>query len=271
LGEQLVIAFWGAGWNVALVGRNQAALERVVLRLEEKPNQSTAIFSCDLGNQDQVANLVDQILLKLPSLKVLINNAAIHGPIGPFSSCDMKLWAKTIQVNFFAPVFLCHGLIDLIIKSGGGSIINISGGGATSPRPGFSAYASGKTSLVRFSETLAQELETSNIRVNCIAPGAMKTTLLEEVCRAGVNLAGKREFFLASKALSEVENSIDKVSELALFLANETSKGVTGKLISALWDRWQVWPEHLIELQSSDIYTLRRITGRDRGMDWGDI
>ena len=63
---------------------------------------------------------------------------------------------------------------------------------------------------------------------------------------------------------------MDRVAALALFLASDASKGITGKLISAIWDDWEHWPEHLDELSSSDIYTLRRIAGRDRNMTWGD-
>ena len=63
---------------------------------------------------------------------------------------------------------------------------------------------------------------------------------------------------------------LGKGAELALFLASSESDGITGKLISAVWDDWEHWPDHLSELSNSDAYTLRRITGRDRGFTWGD-
>ena len=59
-------------------------------------------------------------------------------------------------------------------------------------------------------------------------------------------------------------------ANLAVFLASDASNGITGRLIAAKWDNWQAWPEHLAELEKSDIYTLRRITGRERGQSWGD-
>jgi len=59
-------------------------------------------------------------------------------------------------------------------------------------------------------------------------------------------------------------------ADLAVFLASDASKGITGRLISAQWDKWEDWPDHLAELADSDLYTLRRITGRDRGKIWGD-
>lgn len=271
LGEHLAHSFWNSGWSIGLVAREPSSLDKVLESLKKRSNQSAIIFPCDLGDKVQVARLVDQISLKIPSLKVLINNAAIHGPIGPFIQSDLALWNQVIQVNLLAPITLCHGLIKLLAKSNAGSIINVSGGGATSLRPNFSAYATAKASLVRFSETLAKELEGHNVRVNCIAPGPMKTDLLREVYGAKKELVGENELLIANRAFTENTNSMDRVSELALFLASEKSLGITGKIISAVWDRWQEWPNHLSQLQSSDVYTLRRISGRERGMEWGDM
>ena len=62
----------------------------------------------------------------------------------------------------------------------------------------------------------------------------------------------------------------DEVAQTAVFLASEKSNGISGKLISAVWDNWEIWPEHIAELNSSDIYTLRRIVGKDRQKKWGD-
>jgi 3-oxoacyl-[acyl-carrier protein] reductase len=65
-------------------------------------------------------------------------------------------------------------------------------------------------------------------------------------------------------------SSMAPATELAVFLGSAASDGITGKLISALWDDWQTWPAHIEELRNGDIYTLRRIAGRDRGFGWGD-
>ena len=270
LGAHIVTYFWHAGWNVALVGRDQQALAQVLGKLSKRNNQSALIFLCDLSLPKDVTKLAQKIKKQLPRLDSLINNAAIHGPIGPLVENNFALWNQAIQVNLLTPVALCHGLIDLIATSGGGSIINLSGGGATGPRPNFTAYASAKAALVRFSETLAQEVQTQNIRVNCIAPGAMKTSLLKEVVASGANVVGQREFEIAETVFSQGGASLDNVANLALFLASEAGQGISGKLISAIWDHWQEWPKHIDQLQASDAYTLRRIAGYERGMDWGD-
>ena len=157
-----------------------------------------------------------------------------------------------------------------MVDVGHGSIINISGGGATSARPNFSAYATAKCGLVRFSETIAEELKPFNVKVNCIAPGAMDTDMLKEVTTKGKALSGEREYTNAEKVISSGGASMENVAKLCHFLASDISNGITGKLISAVWDNWEQWPAHLDELKSSDMYTLRRITGKDRGFLWGD-
>jgi NAD(P)-dependent dehydrogenase (short-subunit alcohol dehydrogenase family) len=157
-----------------------------------------------------------------------------------------------------------------MIARGSGSIINLSGGGATGPRAYFSAYAAAKTGLVRFSETLADEVKVHGVKVNCVAPGAMKTAMLEQVLSTGEIASGTREFEIAKKVFLDGGASMDRVAKLALFLASKKSDGLTGKLISAVWDDWENWPQHLQELASSDVYTLRRIVGKDRGFTWGD-
>ena len=70
--------------------------------------------------------------------------------------------------------------------------------------------------------------------------------------------------------LTSVVEATFRAAELAVFLASAASDGITGKIISALWDNWQTWPRHVDELRRGDLYTLRRVTGRDRGASWGD-
>lgn len=271
LGLHLVGRFWSSGWNVALVSRDCETLSKVVKSLPNRPNQSTMVFSCDFSKASAISRLIGELKTHLPRLDALINNAAIHGPIGPLCGSSMDKWNEAIQVNLLAPVTLCHGLIDLMSRFGGGSIINLSGGGATGPRANFTAYASSKVALVRFSETLSQEVSSQHIRVNCISPGPMKTALLEEVVTSGVDASGELEFSVAENTLAGGGTSMDKVADLALFLAGKTGAAISGKLISAIWDNWAIWPERSEELKKSDVYTLRRIVGRERGMDWGDV
>jgi 3-oxoacyl-[acyl-carrier protein] reductase len=151
-----------------------------------------------------------------------------------------------------------------------GKLIQISGGGATNPLPRISAYAASKAAIVRYAETLALEVNDKGIDVNCIAPGALNTRMLDEVLQVGPDKVGQAFYERAVKQKEDGGTSLTKGAELALFLASGASDGITGKLISAVWDNWEEWPQYLDQLAQSDVYTLRRITGKDRGFKWGD-
>ena len=146
-----------------------------------------------------------------------------------------------------------------MIKHGSGKIINLSGGGAANPQPCFSAYATSKAAVVRFTETISEEVKGFNIQVNAIAPGGIATRLQDEVIAAG-ELAGAEALAKAKRIKAAGETTLDKPVALSVFLASDESKGLTGKLISAVWDDWQNMGKNASELVSSDLYTLRRVT-----------
>jgi 3-oxoacyl-[acyl-carrier protein] reductase len=190
--------------------------------------------------------------------------------MGITDAIDWAQWVRTIEINVLGSVLMCRAVLPSMKEQKRGKIIQLSGGGATNPLPNIGAYAASKAAIVRFAETLAEEVRPFNIDVNAIAPGALNTRMLDEVLEAGPARVGN-EFF--NRALKQKETGgagLDAGASLALFLASEASNGVTGKLISAVWDDWAHWPEHLDELRDSDVYTLRRIVGRDRGLTWGD-
>lgn len=150
-------------------------------------------------------------------------------------------------------------------RKGGGKIVNLSGGGATNPLPRLSAYAASKAAVVRLTETLAEELREFSIMVNAIAPGALNTRFLDEVLQAGPELVGSTFYEKALKQRNTGGAPIEKGVALCVYLASSASDGITGKLISALWDPWERLADLQTELRSSDIYTLRRIVPEDRG------
>jgi NAD(P)-dependent dehydrogenase (short-subunit alcohol dehydrogenase family) len=269
LGRLLAEQFWEAGYSLNVLAREQSGLDNLRQNLADRGRQELLTFACDLSDTKSIEKFLCEFKEKNERLDVLINNAATHGPICDFLDADLTNWKSAFDVDFFAPVILCHSLLPIIIESGGGSIINLSGGGATSSRPRFSAYSSAKTALVRFTENLANEVGQYGIRANCIAPGPMKTGLLREVLTAG-DAAGVVEIAAAEKVFAEQGSRMVDVAELALFLASDDSSQITGKLISAVWDKWKEWSSHTDEIASSDAYTLRRIVGRDRGFDWAD-
>jgi len=273
LGREISKSFVTAGANVMLCARNYGLLEEVEQELKPllSDNQKIFIKKCDVTDDKQVNELVIETFDKLGGCQILVNNAGIYGPKGAIEDQDWNEWKKTFDINVYGSVLICRTLVPHFKKKHYGKIIQLSGGGATKPLPNFSAYAASKAAIVRFAETLAEEVRNFDIDINSIAPGALNTNMLQEVLDSGPEIVGKEFFENALKQKNDGGIPLNKGANLVVFLASSASDGITGKLISALWDKWEYWPEHLDELRNSDAYTLRRIAGRDRGFDWGDV
>ncbi len=271
LGRATALAMWQAGADLLLVARSESALGQLqseLLRSRCHDDQEAHIFWADLQLPDSVLAIVQAVECVWNGVDVLVNNAAILGPVGRLWENDWQAWQDTLRVNLLAPVELCRVLIPAMISRGGGKIINLSGGGATAPRPRFSAYATAKAGLVRFSEVLAAEVRDANIQVNCVAPGALNTALNQAVLDAGPECAGADEYARAVDLAQKEETTPTRAADLVAFLASPAADGVTGRLLSAVWDPWDKLAEHLDELNDSDIFTLRRIVPQDRGKVW---
>lgn len=171
---------------------------------------------------------------EIPAVDILVNCAGIYGPIGPFASSDMLEWQRTIFVDLLLAVQACHSVVAGMILRGYGKIINISGGGATKARPNFSAYATSKAALVRFTETLAEEVKLFHIDVNAVAPGMMRTAMTDKVLAAGPEAAGIEEY----KQAESCDTTPERAAKLVAFLASHESDGITGRLIS-VHDPWE--------------------------------
>ncbi len=272
LGREISKSFVHNGANVMLCARNFDLLEKT--KNEISPllleNQKISIKKCDVTDKNDINLLLSETFSKLGGCHILVNNAGIYGPKGPIENTSWQDWKNAFEINFFGSVLMCRALIPHFKKQNYGKIIQLSGGGATKPMPNFSSYASSKAAIVRFIDTLAEELRDYNININSIAPGALNTKMLQEVLDSGPEKVGLDFYKNAIKQKNDGGVPIKKGADLVVFLASSASDGISGKLISAIWDKWEKWPDHLDALKKSDAYTLRRIVGRDRGFDWGD-
>jgi 3-oxoacyl-[acyl-carrier protein] reductase len=255
-----------------LCARNGARLDDACaeLKLMAASNQKIVTQAADVSLESDAYEVVQKTLALLGGCHILINNAGVYGPMGEIESVDWQDWKRTIEINVYGSVLMSRALLPHFKAQRYGKLIQISGGGATNPLPRISAYAASKAAIVRYAETLALEVNEKGIDVNCIAPGALNTRMLDEVLQVGPDKVGQAFYERAVKQKEVGGTSLTKGAELAVFLASNASDGITGKLISAVWDNWEQWPQYLDHLAQSDVYTLRRITGKDRGFKWGD-
>lgn len=261
-----------AGASLAICALNEERLHNAYLDLLPlvQPGQKIYYATTDVSKKTNVEFFVRDVIDRMGKIDILINNAGIYGPMGEIDLVNWDDWVRSIEVNLFGSVLMSRAVLPYFKSQRSGKIIQLSGGGATAPMPKISGYAVSKAAVVRFVETLAEEVRRYGVEVNAIAPGALNTGMLDEVINAGPDRAGKEFFDRALEQKKSGGSPLEAGVSLAVFLGSNASDGITGKLISALWDNWAEWPLHLKDLNDSDVYTLRRIKGVDRGYDWGD-
>jgi 3-oxoacyl-[acyl-carrier protein] reductase len=133
----------------------------------------------------------------------------------------------------------------------------------------FTPYATAKTALVRFSEILAIETARYGIRVNAVAPGAFASAMTRVVCSSAEN-AGEAEANTARRLVdSEDTANAEKAARLVAYLTLGEGRDVTGKLISAVWDRWESFHSCPETVAHKDVFTLRRILPEERASGSG--
>ena len=223
-----------------------------------------------MSNPDQICGFVAEVLEQFGHVEVLVNNAGVYGPLGPIDEVDWAQWVRAVEINLYGSVLASRALLPHFKANRYGKIVQISGGGATNPLPRISAYAASKAAVVRFAESLALEVSEFGIDVNAIAPGALDTRLLDEVLASGPDRVGRSFFERMTTLKAGGTTPLEVGAELAVFLGSSASDGISGRLISAPWDPWRDLPAHRSDLDASDVYTLRRIVPKDRGLTWGE-
>ncbi len=272
LGERIARRFLKEGASVLICARDNHLLEktRKSLECECRPGEKIVAIQADISRESDVKVLVKRSLDEFQQVEILVNCAGVAGPRGNADEIDWEEWKQAININLVGTACVCILFLSHMKKNKYGKIINISGGGATKPMPGLSAYAASKAGVVRFTETLAQEAKEFNIDANSIAPGLLATRLADHVLELGAEKLGQGYVTELNRLKKDGKASFDKAVELCVFLASQKSDGITGRLISAAWDPWRQLPYFSRQLAQSDIYTLRRIVPEDRGESWGE-
>jgi NAD(P)-dependent dehydrogenase (short-subunit alcohol dehydrogenase family) len=205
LGLAIARAYIEAGASVLVCARDADRIDRVGHELAALagPSQIVAAQHADVSSPEQVEQLVARALGLFPHLDILVNNAGICGPLGEVETTDWREWTRTIEINLYGSVLAVRAVLPHMKSRRYGKIIQISGGGATTPLPRVSAYAASKTAVVRFAESLALEVREHGIDVNSIAPGALNTRMMRTVIDAGPSAVGQAYHSRMSRIASE--------------------------------------------------------------------
>jgi NAD(P)-dependent dehydrogenase (short-subunit alcohol dehydrogenase family) len=254
IGKRLALGFAAEGAKVGLLARSQAEIDLAKLEIEQADGTAMRLRA-DVRNVEELAHEVERMRAAFGSLDVLITAAGVQGPIGPFVTSKAKAWNETIETNLIGSVNACRAVLPPMIERRSGKIILIAGGGSAYARPNFTAYATSKTAVVRFGETLAEEVRDHNVQVNIIAPGAAYSHMTDEILHAGEDRAGRKEIEDAEKVQITGGVPAEKQIALALFFASERSNHISGKLIHVNDD----WKKVEQENMRPELFTLRRV------------
>ena len=218
IGKELSKSFLEVGANIILSGTNINRLQS----LKDDLNQECEVFECDLKNVDEINNLLN-FLDGSGGVDVLINNAGKTEDNLLMRMTDEQ-WEDIMLINLTSVMRLTRGIIRGMIKKRWGRIINITSIVALTGNPGQSNYVASKSGLIGFSKSLASEVASRGITVNCIAPGFIKTNMTDKISEEYKNI-------LISKIPMSRLGSGDDVSNTVAFLCSDMASYITGETI----------------------------------------
>jgi 3-oxoacyl-[acyl-carrier protein] reductase len=177
------------GANVVLTARSGDALEQIATQIGP---QAKAI-ACDVSDYDQVKSAVDLALAHFGSLDILVNNAGLLAPVHRLAEFAPKDWDQIIDVNVKGVFYMMHAALPIMIKQGGGTIINISSGAAYGVLEGWSHYCASKAAVLQLTRSGHEEYGTQGITCLGLSPGTVATEMQVLIKASGVNPVSQLE------------------------------------------------------------------------------
>jgi NAD(P)-dependent dehydrogenase (short-subunit alcohol dehydrogenase family) len=209
IGKAVALAYAREGAKLALCARTGPELEQTVEELHALKAAAEG-WTCDVTIEEGIKEFVANAHKKFGRVDVLVNNAGVMTRPVPMTELDVKKWDYTIAVNLRGPFLVTQAVLPIMQKQKSGSIINVSSMIGRGAYANFLAYATSKWGLEGFTQTLAAEARSSNIRVNSVEPG-----------------------YVATKLTGYSGSAPESVTEVFVYLASDESKGVTAKMLSS--------------------------------------
>lgn len=188
-------------------------------------------ITADVTRSDDVARLFAEVERDMGGLDILVNNAAIIAA-APVATTDEHVWDRVFDVNMKGTFLCCRAAIPLFEKRGGGRIVNIASVAGKTGRAGLAAYCASKAAVINFTQALAEELGPSNVMVNALCPGFVKTAMWTEVLNpvlsamTGIPESRVFEDFIERATFLRRPQTPEDIAEAAVFLCR--AENVTG-------------------------------------------
>ena len=225
IGQAIAQTIAAAGARVALASRKQESLDKVVAEIQGQGGEAIAI-AAHTGETAEVRALVAQVVERWGGVDILVNNAATNPHFGPLLTADEGQWQKILDVNVIGYFRMAQAVAPEMQKRGKGKIINMASVAGVRPMPGMGVYSVSKAAVIMLTQTLAQELGPSNIQVNAIAPGVIKTRFSSVLWQTESIAKGIQ----AATPLGRF-GEVNDLTSAALYLASPASDYMTGAVL----------------------------------------
>ncbi len=185
-------------------------------------------LACDVGQADRIESLVADTLSACGRIDVLVNNAGVHVPNVFFADLEDADWTHVIEVNLTAPYRLARAVLPVMRRQGGGHIVNLSSNVTQRMPAGYGVYAVSKAGLDALTRILAKEEGRHGIRVNGVAPGPIRTDMLQQSLDAlGETRANA---FIQSITLGRMGEP-EEIASVVSFLLSDAASYMTGQIV----------------------------------------
>ncbi|HNY73514.1 MAG: 3-oxoacyl-ACP reductase FabG [Smithella sp.] len=226
IGKAVALAFAREGASVVPASRTPAALEDVVREIRAAGGEASAV-SVDVRSVDSINALVKKAVDRYGRLDLLVNNAGITMG-GPSEDLAPEDWRAALETDLFGVFYACQAAARVMIPQGGGNIINISSVNGILAAPRRAAYCASKAAVNELTKVLAIEWADRKIRVNAIAPGYVRTELVEDVIHKG---AISLEAILKRTPQGRI-GEVGDIASLAVYMAGDESSYMTGSIVN---------------------------------------
>ena len=179
--------------------------------------------SVDVTDPDSIVAARDAVLADQGRIDILVNCAGIAGSTLPVVETDPAEWRRVVEVNLFGVYHVSRLIVPCMQKTGRGRIVNVASLAGKEGTPNASAYSAAKAGVLAFTKSLGKELATTDIRVNAIAPAAVKTAILDQMAPAHV------ETMIAKSPMQRL-GTVEEVAALTLWLCSEACSFNTGAI-----------------------------------------
>jgi NAD(P)-dependent dehydrogenase (short-subunit alcohol dehydrogenase family) len=232
IGRAAALLFAREGAAVVVVDINRDRGEQTAEQIRDSGGRGKFCYA-DAASSADVQALMKAVEEEHGRLDVLYNNASVFipGQDGRITDITEESWDKVLSINLKSVYLCCKYGIPLMLRAGGGSIINTASSAGVIGIPGCDAYTATKGATVSLTRSLAVEYRPQNIRVNCIAPAGIQTPMLGSSNLEDSTFDEKR--FLALRTPSRRYGQPEEIANLALFLASEEASYINGAVIVA--------------------------------------